>query len=595
MPSIEKVTVPVGQDAGRGGEVGGGSTFIQSSANPSTFGQTVTFTATVVVPPEIIPLDQTQSGAATNVNAAARVSCPAGTVTFSIDGTAQTPVSVADVNGQAVATFPDSTLAVGSHTITAAYSGDTNYTTSATTMPLTQVVQAVTTTTLTATPNPANVGQTITLTAAVAGSNPTGTVTFLDGTSTLGTASLGANDQATLPIATLAVGTHSITASYAGDSNNKPSGSTAGSVTVNALPSTTAFSSAPTSATFGQAIEFIVSVSGTPGGPTPTGMVTLLANSAPIGTVPVTNGQADFIAPFGATGAGTNMITAAYSGDSTYGPSTSEVAALTIAKATPTTVVSSTANPSGPGQAITFTAVVSGRGGIPTGTVTFLDGTTALGTATLNGNTAILTTSTLAAGAHAITASYSGDANFLASTSAPLSQQVSANGPTVTNLQRFGFHNQPTILVLTFSAPLDPTRAEIIANYTVTGPNAKNAVTVFYAITSAAYNPASNTVTLRFHNRLNVHRNYVIVVNGMAPSGLTSASGVLIDGNNTGHPGSNYETGFGRADLAGPASKAGSAAAAIIKASHQRVSAKAVDALLTAGKIHIQRHHHPKD
>ena len=91
------------------------------------------------------------------------------------------------------------------------------------------------------------------------------------------------------------------------------------------------------------------------------------------------------------------------------------------------TTLASTPNPSFAGQAVTFTATVSksGGAGTPTGTVTFKDGGTTLGTGTLNGaGAASFATSALAAGSHSVTAVYGGDANFGVSTSAAISQTV---------------------------------------------------------------------------------------------------------------------------------------------------------------------------
>jgi hypothetical protein len=93
-----------------------------------------------------------------------------------------------------------------------------------------------------------------------------------------------------------------------------------------------------------------------------------------------------------------------------------------------TTSLSSSANPSTAGQAVTFTASVASSvsgTGTPTGTVTFKDGTTTLGTASLNASgTAAFTTSGLAAASHSISAIYGGDAKFKASTSAALTQTI---------------------------------------------------------------------------------------------------------------------------------------------------------------------------
>jgi uncharacterized delta-60 repeat protein len=94
--------------------------------------------------------------------------------------------------------------------------------------------------------------------------------------------------------------------------------------------------------------------------------------------------------------------------------------------------LTSSANPVNPGQAVTFSAVVSGSAGSPTGTVAFNDGATPIAGCTavaLNGGAAVCTTSSLASGSHAITASYSGDANYNAATSGTLTQFVSSTSP----------------------------------------------------------------------------------------------------------------------------------------------------------------------
>jgi hypothetical protein len=91
-----------------------------------------------------------------------------------------------------------------------------------------------------------------------------------------------------------------------------------------------------------------------------------------------------------------------------------------------TTTLTSSPNPSGFGQSVTFTATVTAqRGGSPTGTVSFLDGTTSLGTSSLNGSgVATFPTSILTVGTHGVTATYNGDANFDPSTSSVLYQIV---------------------------------------------------------------------------------------------------------------------------------------------------------------------------
>src|SRR5262249_10992759 len=117
------------------------------------------------------------------------------------------------------------------------------------------------------------------------------------------------------------------------------------------------------------------------------------------------------------------------------------VAGQIFVKPATTTTLTSTPNPSGPGQTVTLTpkvgGVVAANGG-PTGSVTFIDGVgaaaTVLGTAPLAGGSASFTISTLAGGAHTLTAVYSGSDDFAKSTSAAVTQNVrdSASATTMT-------------------------------------------------------------------------------------------------------------------------------------------------------------------
>jgi plastocyanin len=96
------------------------------------------------------------------------------------------------------------------------------------------------------------------------------------------------------------------------------------------------------------------------------------------------------------------------------------------AKNDSTTSLSSSSNPSGLGQEVTFTGTVSGTGGTPTGTLTFFDDLAAIcSDVTLSDGSALCVTSSLDEGEHPITATYSGDSAFNGSTSTPLVQTVS--------------------------------------------------------------------------------------------------------------------------------------------------------------------------
>ena len=179
------------------------TTTVASSANPSAFGQAVTFTATV-----------TPASGATN---------PTGTVQFKVDGADfGTPVSLTPGTGNtSVATSSStSTLSVAGspHVITAVYSPTGAF--NASTGTLNQTVnKANTATSLASSANPSKFGQSVTFTATVAripagSGTPTGTVTFKEGATTLGTGTLNGSGVATFTTSTLSVGSHSITAEY---------------------------------------------------------------------------------------------------------------------------------------------------------------------------------------------------------------------------------------------------------------------------------------------------------------------------------------------------------------------------------------------
>jgi hypothetical protein len=168
----------------------GTSTALTSSPNPSTYAQQVTFTATVG-----------PSGVT-------------GTVAFMDGGSA---LGSSTLNASGVVTLSISSLAVGNHSITAQYSGDGSHSGS-TSAVLTQTVnREATTTTVMSDSNPAKAGRVVTFTATVSSSIATGTVQFLDGSTSLGVVSLSSG-KASLSTSALAVGKHSISAIYSGDS-----------------------------------------------------------------------------------------------------------------------------------------------------------------------------------------------------------------------------------------------------------------------------------------------------------------------------------------------------------------------------------------
>jgi probable HAF family extracellular repeat protein len=291
----------------------------------------------------------------------------------------------------------------------------------------------MTTTSLQASSPNAVYGQPVTLTATVrptagASGNPGGSVTFFCGTIDVGTAPLSGGT-ATLKVGDLPLGTDAITASYGGDSEFAASQSTPLDVTFGKDGTSVSLSSSANPASVGQAITFTAIVSPvSPGAGAPTGTVTFTDGTGLLNSVALTGGEAtcsiSTLAP------GKHMISAVYSGDSSFLTSTSYslyevIGKPTIARRTQLTLAASPKSPVF-GQAVTFTVVVSTAGNakaVPTGSVSFMDGSAVLGTVRLSGGRAKLTTKTLSAGTHTIRVVYRGDIGF-APTSASLKQRV---------------------------------------------------------------------------------------------------------------------------------------------------------------------------
>jgi len=287
-------------------------------------------------------------------------------------------------------------------------------------------------------------GQSLTFSATVANTGgtsntPTGNVTFSDlsyqgltpVTTTLASMALDAGGHAAYSTAALSAGNHFITVTYIGDGTFSP-GSATLVQQIHASASNTALSSSGSPSTPGQAVTFTATVtSAPPGGGTPTGMATFQEGVNVLAQIPLNSGG---VAAFStsALSAGSHTITAVYYSDGTFATSSGNVVQLVQASnANSSTSLTSSSNPSVSGQAVTFTATVTVSSGTPTGSVTFKDGATTLGTGNLNAQArATLTTSALSVGPHSITAVYAGDGAFAGSTSTPLAQQVSKDSST---------------------------------------------------------------------------------------------------------------------------------------------------------------------
>ncbi|MGO8897662.1 MAG: beta strand repeat-containing protein [Isosphaeraceae bacterium] len=394
------------------------TTSLASSTNASVYGQSVTYTATVVAN---APGSGTPTGSVTFMNGSTTL----GTVTLS-GGTAS---------------YSTAKLATGLDMITATYNGSSSFITSNASLNQT-VSQDAASAIVTSSLNPSVYGQSVTFTAIVSAAapgsgTPTGTVTFMDGSTTLNTATLNASGKATFKTSALLAGSHSITVVYDGDTNFVTSTAPALSQTINLDATTTKLSSSDSSSVYGESVTFTSTVkAASPGSGTPTGTVTFMDGSSTLGTGTLDGtGTATFTVS--SLSVGTHAITAVYGGDSNFSAKASATLNQVVKLAQTTTSMVSVPNPSSAGQAVTFTAtigVVAPGSGTPTGIVTFLDGTTTLGTATLNGETATLTTASLTVGTHSIKAVYGGDPNFNGSTSTVLKQVVNTSSSSPMSL-----------------------------------------------------------------------------------------------------------------------------------------------------------------
>ncbi|GGG73663.1 hypothetical protein GCM10011585_15270 [Edaphobacter dinghuensis] len=385
------------------------STTVTSSSNPAAVNQGITFTARISSPNQVT-----------------------GTVQF-FDGATPIGLPQTVVTATDTATITTSFTTLGTHIITAVYSGDNLNAASTPNTPLNQVIEQSTTLNVVSNANPASQFESIIFTANLLGwtTAPTGSIAFTDGGRALGSAGIGTNGVATFPVPPLSTGVHHITATYAGDATDYGS-QYSFDETVNLASSTTNLTTSANVVQFSTPITFTATVTGVPAS-IPTGNVAFKDGSTVLSTVPVNSlGVASYVNT--TLPAGTHTITAAYLGDSDYaGSISSNNVTVTIKQTATTTVLSASTLNSIASRAITLTATVTAVGGaIPTGTINFMNGNVFIGTAALNRGVASVVTSSLPVGTDSVFAIYSGDSNNSASTSAPPLAITIVKAPTTT-------------------------------------------------------------------------------------------------------------------------------------------------------------------
>jgi hypothetical protein len=382
----------------------------------SVSGQDVRFTATVT------PMSE---------------ATPTGSVAFTAGGVPIGSTPVVTAAGLTTATIDTAEIPVGSHPVTATYSGDVLFGPSTSPIDALTVQPDSSNVTIAAAPANAVPGEQITYTVTVAADapgagHPGGTVSLSDdGSLVSGCQSLNLPladpQQVTCHETYGADATHAIAANYGGSTDFLPS-SAALTETVAPRPTTTSVTVSPRASTTGQPVSFTATVAANGGSTSPTGSVSFTDNGTPIGTstLTTTDGVTTTSMLVTTLPLGVNSIGATFGGDANFGASASGSALVTVSRASTALNLVSTDELTTSGEPATFIAnVFPATGSGETGTVTFFYGGAAIGSASVSNGQATLTTTTLPVGTASVTATYGGDADFAGSaTTSPWSQEV---------------------------------------------------------------------------------------------------------------------------------------------------------------------------
>jgi len=333
---------------------------------------------------------------------------PTGDVSLTVDG--GTPMTKQLSNGST--TFIILLPSAITHTLFAEYLGQGTFGASSASGNLI-VIPAATTTTITAPAVTYGTDGSVTVTVSSAAGTPTGDVSLsVDGGAATTQGLI--NGSTTFTIPSPSVGTHTLNAAYAEQGNY---GASLASGTLGVGPGATAMSLTAPTVTYGADGIVTVTVSSAAG--TPTGNVSLSVDGGTAVVQDLSGGSTTFTIP--GPSVGSHTLNAAYAAQGNFGASSAS-GTLTVSKESTSTGLTSSLNPSTVYKLVTFTATVTPS--TATGTVTFKEDSTVLGTDTLSGGVATLSTFALSVGSHSITAEYSGDTNFAASTSSTLTQTV---------------------------------------------------------------------------------------------------------------------------------------------------------------------------
>ena len=287
-----------------------------------------------VITTQAVPYATYVANLATNPNATLALTPPTGTVTI-YDGQtalASAPLQVNSNNGMETVSIPLDPLSAGVHTLTAQYSGDSNYPA----FTFGNYTVAVgggrsTSTSLTASSTSMTAGESITFNASVTGpghSTPSGTVRFTAGSINLGTVATDSNGNASITTTSLTPGNYSVVAAFTGQQGSTSSQSAPVALTISKIPTTLMLTPIPSTTGVGNPVTITALVQFVSGNSLfPSGTVTIKDGSTTLATLSVTDSSASFTTS--SLAAGMHPLTATYSGDANFSSATAS-ASVTI-------------------------------------------------------------------------------------------------------------------------------------------------------------------------------------------------------------------------------------------------------------------------
>ncbi len=404
-----------------------------SPGTTSVWGQTVTITGGLAI-------------------AASGCDVATGTIDFYDSATYVGNGTLSPFGSGSSASITSNTLALGSHSFYADYSGDSNYNAANSSSPASLTVdQASTNTSVSSSVNPSTYNQSVTFTATVTAASPgsgtpTGTVTFKCNGTTMGTGSLSGG-VATYTTSAVPLGSNTISAVYGGDTNFITS--TGGMTQTVILSTSSVVASSLNPSELNNSVTFTATITPQSYSPQPSmgGFATFYDGLTSLGTGSVTwnSGTNTGTATLNVSNLTINShsITIVYNGDTNYQTSTAPVLPQAVHTIATTTAVTTSGTPSNYGSSVTLTATVTPNTTTtyPSmgGSVTFFDtNNVELGSGNISWNsgthvgTATLATSILLGGTQSITGRYSGDPSYAPSGSSGLTQVVDTVTATLT-------------------------------------------------------------------------------------------------------------------------------------------------------------------